>query len=304
MNFLKQALKVIALGLLLYSLFHNHQFLAESINIPLRLVEPVVNFLIFFLGGHLGITILSGIYRRRKAIGLNQNDNVLVGLHNLFYILLTGAFIMTTLSIFGIDYKTLFTTLSIVAAAIAIISKEFLAEIISGIIISFSREISINDYIKIGNSKGRVVDINYTKVALLNEDDDIVFFPNTKVFSSEIVNYTKKHIRKVSIEFELNLQYLETVEILEKELTASLSDFHKHIEPNSFNLKIVEIHKDSLLLKFQYVLYQINRELEREIRKTTVRRLVNFINSRKGSSKSVIENGPVATDVLAGKKPE
>lgn len=256
-----------------------------------RLTPPVANFifvlldfLVFAFAANLLIVLLSAFYRRQKKIPRGSADNVIRGLENIYYIILTGSVIMTVLGFWGIDYVRLFTSLSIVAAAIAILAKDFIAEIISGIIISFSREVHIGDYLKIGDYKGKITDINFTKIALLNDDDDVIFIPNSTVFSSEIINYTKKGIRRVNIEFEVNIKYLKTIEALEADLVQTLSDYHKHIEKNSFVLKTTKINKDSLDLKFQYVLHRIDRDLEREIRRKTVRRVVNYVTSHLSSS--------------------
>lgn len=246
-------------------------------------IQLLAGFLVFFLAANILVVILSWVYRKRRHYMDNQGDNVVLGLKNIYYIFMFGAIVTTALGLFGIDLKTLFTTLSIVAAAIAIISKEYISEIISGIIISFSsNEISVGDYLKIGSHKGKIIDLGLTKIAFLDEDDDIIFIPNTQVFASEIVNYTKKQIRRVSIEFEASLLAVPSVEALELYLTESLKDYHDFIEPGSFWLRVVEIKKDSLSMKFQYVLKQINRELELEIRRRTVRRLVAYIKERNG----------------------
>lgn len=239
----------------------------------------VMGFIVFALSASLAVATLSYLYRRNKKLPSSKNDNVLLGLRNIYYIVLTGAAMVTLLGFWNIDLKTLFTTLSIVAAAIAIISKDYVSEIISGIIISFSREVTIDDYVKIGEQKGKITDINLTKIALLNEDDDVIFIPNNKVFSSEIVNYTRREIKKVSIEFEVLIAAIQTVEELESDLARSIQEYEAHIEPQSYNLKVVDIRKDSVSLKFQYVLRETNRELEREIRRKTVRRVVNYIKS-------------------------
>ncbi|MCO6475044.1 MAG: mechanosensitive ion channel [Phaeodactylibacter sp.] len=240
--------------------------------------DIAMGFLVFALTASVLVSILAWIYRRRERIPPGKADNVIIGLNNIYYLVLTGAAIMTILGFWGIDFRTLFTTLSIVAAAIAIISKDYIAEIISGIIISFSGEVSIDDYIRIGDQKGKVIDINFTKIALLNEDDDVIFIPNAKFFSSEIINYTRREIKKVSIEFEVMIQNIKTIEELESDLIHAISDYEGHIEPGTYNLKIVEMRKDSLSLKFQYVfLREIDRELEREIRRKTVRRIVNYV---------------------------
>lgn len=246
----------------------------------LNVLNILFNFSILILGLHLAAVAGSSLYRRRNKIPKSHPNNVILGIQNLYILLSTAIVTITLLSFFGIDIKSLFTGLTIVAAAIAIITKDYIANIISGIAISFSDEISLGDYVKIGEHKGKVTDISISRISLLNDDDDIIFIPNNTVFISEIINFTKKGIRRVSIEFELNLAFLRTIEELEADLIDCLKDYSESIEPNSYKLKIVDIEKDSLDLKFQYTLKEINRELEREIRRKTVRRVVNHIRKQ------------------------
>ncbi|RME01020.1 MAG: mechanosensitive ion channel protein MscS, partial [Bacteroidetes bacterium] len=244
-------------------------YLIKAANAPLRL-EPVlrsiVNYGIFLLGLNLGVSVLKYFYRRRKKIPLNRTDNVLSGIENISIIVSALATVVLVMSFFGIDPKSLLTGLSIVAAAIAVITKEYISNIIGGIAISFSDEISIGDYIKMEPYKGRVTDLTITRIALLTNDDEIVYIPHTKIFTSEVVNYTKSGIRRVSIEFEIGIGVINTVETFEHDLIENISEYHQYIEPGSFWLKIQDIHKDNVAMKFQFVLKSINRQLEMEIR--------------------------------------
>lgn len=240
-------------------------------------LDSIVGFLLLLTIVNIVAAILIVIYRLRKNIPYKYTDNVINGINNLYYLIVTFGVIMMVLGFWGIDFKALLTSLSIVAAAIAIISKDYVSGIISGIIISFSKEINIDDYVKIGENKGKIVDINLTKISLINDDDDIIYIPNEKAYMSEIINYTKKEIKKVSIDFELGMEYHTTIEQLENSLADSLKDFHQYIEANSFNIKIVDVHHDFLTLKFQYKFKEVNREIERLIRKKTIRLIANII---------------------------
>ena len=151
-------------------------------------ISILITFFIFLLSLRVIVRLLSWWYRRRKNMPPDKNDNVIYGLSNLYFLLVVMVSILTVLSLMGIDYRELFTSLSIVAAAIAIISKDFITEIISGLVISFSRKLNTDDYVKIGENKGKIIDIDLYKTMLLNEDDDVIILPNSKVFSSEIIN--------------------------------------------------------------------------------------------------------------------
>jgi len=77
--------------------------------------------------------------------------------------------------------------------------------------------------------------------------------------------------------------------VLEKELISALEAYAEFIEPNSYNLKIVEMRKDYIDLKFQYTLEILDRVLQRNIRKNTVRKVFNYISSKNAGKKDVPE---------------
>lgn len=277
---IKYILRFVILFILLYikeTILDYETFLGKAFPI----IRSTFNFLILFVGINIFTALLIMIYRLRKKLAYKYTDNVIIGINNIYYLIVTFGVITMLFGFWGIDMGRLLTSLSIVAAALAIISKEFVASIISGIIISFSNEINIDDYVKIGTNKGKILDINLTKIILLNEDDDIIFIPNDKVYMSDIINYTRKDIKKVSIDFELDLKYLTSIQSLEHTLKDNIKEFSHLIEPNTISLKIVDIHKDYLLFKFQFKLKEVNRELEKIIRKKTVRIIVEIINQTK-----------------------
>lgn len=241
----------------------------------------ILRFMIFLFGASLVVRLLAMIYRGRKHLPYHKRDNVTTGLSNLFMMFIFVYGFISIFGLFGISLGHMFTTLSIVGAAIAIISKDFVADIISGIVISFSREISIDDYVKIGENRGKIIDINIAKTALLNEDDDIIFLPNSTVFTSDVINYTKKQIKKTSIEFEVPTGGISSIEELEEQLIQSLAEYHHLIEPNSYFLRVIHIKKDYLSLKFQYSLIQFSRELERQIKRKAVRHIVKNIRTKE-----------------------
>jgi small-conductance mechanosensitive channel len=243
------------------------------------LLQVVLRFLIFLFGASLVVRLLAMIYRGRKHLPYHKRDNVTTGLSNLFLMFIVVYGIISVFGLFGISLAHMFTTVSIVAAAIAIISKDFFADIISGIVISFSKEINIDDYVKIGENRGRVIDINIAKTAILNEDDDIIFLPNSTVFTSDVINYTKKQIKKTSIDFEVPTGSVTSIEDLEAHLINSLEEYHHLIEPNSYYLRVIHIRKDFLVLKFQYNLIQFSREMERTIKRKAVRHIVKNITA-------------------------
>ena len=270
-------------------------------------VRPVLRFVSILLALNIALVLFNNYYRRRKGLSPKQDDAILLGLQNVYYILVVLISIAAGITLYGLELKDVFYSLSIIAAAIALVTKDFLAEIISGLIMSFSGQLSVGDYISIGSTKGRVTTLTITKVVLLNEDDDLVHVPNSKMFGGELVNYTQRMQRRVSIEFEVALANIPSVDDFEAALIEALNDYTELIVPNSHSLRVVELHKDSAEFKFRYTLHQRSPTLERDIRRKTSRTVINFIQSvaqRKTSVTNSIESSDAESTAGSAKSRE
>jgi len=281
---MKSVLKITIEFLLLTGAIYIKYF-DEGISVQIEendVLNSLVLFLIYVLILRLiGSAVKLFLLGQIKIQGVNQRkDNIIVGVNNIYRLLFSLGLVVTLFGFFGIDVRTLLTSLSIVAAAFAIISKEFINDLIIGVYNSFARDFEIDDYVKIDGQKGKILGIGLLKLKLLNDDDVVVFMPNSKVYSSEIVNYTKRDIRLMSIDFQLDIRFVKNIEMLEKELKTSIESFSKYIVKNSYSLKIVDMKKDYIDFKFQYTLHHMDRDLQISIRKKTVRKVFSYIAER------------------------
>lgn len=218
-------------------------------------------------------------YRRRHKV--RGEDNFIIGVSQIYSLLLAVGIIVGILSLFQINVKELFTSLSIIFAGLAILTKDYISNMINGMIITFSGQMSIGDNVRIGQHRGKITDITLQNIHLLNDDDDVIFIPNNVVLTTDVINFTKREVKRTSIDFDIDLKYLKTVEELETSLTEALTPFQDVIKPDSYYLRVAEVRKDSVSLKFQYILKQPNKDLERQIRRRTIRRLVEIISERE-----------------------
>lgn len=218
-------------------------------------------------------------YRRRNKI--RGENNFTVGIGQIYSIVLVIGLTLGLLSLFRIDVRAVLTSLSIIFAGLVLLTKDYIANVINGMIITFSGELSIGDNVRIGQHRGKIVDITLQNIHLVNDDDDVIYIPNNVVMLTDIVNYTKREIKRTSIDFEIDLKYLVTVEELEQNLIETLKPFQDLIKENSYYLRVAEVNRGSVTMKFQYILKEPNKELERAIRRKTVRRLVELISGRE-----------------------
>lgn len=245
--------------------------------IDVAFVDVLLNYIYFLLILSFAKGIIFFWYRKSKKIDQQRTDNIILGVNNIHVLVFGIVTVLTGIALMGIDVKGFFASLSIIAAAIAIISKDYISNVIGGMLIAFSSDINIGDYIKVGENKGKVIDMSITMFSLLTDDDDVVIIPNNMVYALDVINYTKRAIKKTSIEFEITLEAISTVSQLETDLVATLKEFDRIIQSDSYNLKAVGIKKDYVEFKFQYILDIPDREKEKDIRKKVIRRVVQII---------------------------
>lgn len=240
-------------------------------------IDVLLNYIYFLLILGFAKGVIFFWYRKSKKIERQRTDNIILGVNNIHFLVVGVVTILSGIALMGIDVKAFFASLSIIAAAIAIISKDYISNVIGGMLIAFSSDINIGDYIKVGENRGKVIDMSITMFSLLTDDDDVVIMPNNMVYALDVINYTKRAIKKTSIEFEITLEAISTVSQLERDLVAALTEFDSIIQSTSYNLKAVGIKKDYVEFKFQYILDIPDREREKDIRKKVIRRVVQII---------------------------
>lgn len=218
-------------------------------------------------------------YRRRHRI--RGDDNFVVGIGQIYSIMLVLGLGVGLLSLFQIQIREVLTSLSIIFAGLVLLTKDYVSNMINGMIMTFSGELSIGDNIRIGQHRGKIVDITLQNIHLINDDDDVIYIPNSVFLTTDIVNFTKREIKRTSLDFEIDLKYLDTVEELERILTEALQPFQDLIKENSYYLRVAEVNRMGVVMKFQYILKEPNKELERAIRRTAIRRLVKIISGRE-----------------------
>lgn len=222
------------------------------------LTRSFLTFSIFWLSLNIIIRLTQYIYRKRKRLGHKFSDNVITGLKNIYYLLTVSGVIFMLLGFFGLQPKELLTALSIVAAAVAIISKELVMDVICGINFSFSRDIAIGDYVKIGDCEGRVLDLNIHKI-VLQYRNQIINIPNSKAYFSDIVNYSNREFHFFQLEFELKLEQCTRILKMKDVLLEKLKLLMPVDCVKDFHLYIIHIKDDIGTLQAELVLFQLDK---------------------------------------------
>lgn len=219
-----------------------------------------------------------------KPQGGMRRDNFTAGMAHLSKIIYALSVVVLLLSLFDVSVKEAITSLSLIAAAIVLMTKDYISNLINGMYITFTKLVNIGDNVKIAEHKGKILDITLTNVHLLNDDDDIIYIPNNIVFTSEIINFTRRELKKSYVDFEVQTQDLVPQAELENAIVDGLGALNELIQPGSHYLKVASIKFEFTSFKFQFILNDpLNKEHDRKVRRHIAQFVVAFIAARQGA---------------------
>jgi len=249
------------------------------------LVDKLAGAVMVFLGPSLVVSVLRLViiywYIRKHRFKSNIKDNFILGINRINSILDTVFLGMAFISLLNISLKELVFSVSIVAAAVALTFKDYVTNMINGLIIMFSDRLSLGDHIRVGDHEGKILDITLINMILQNEDSDMVIIPNAVVFSSVIINQSKQNTKKLSVEFDMLLSNGYTPEYLENYLNKIIINYSSNVVENGLSVKTIAINKDVVIFKVMVLLKHYDKVREREIRRAINTALIRLSASLK-----------------------
>ena len=251
-------------------------------------LDKIADTSILFLGPSLIISVLRLIviywYIKKHKLKKNIKDNFILGINRVVSILNTVFFAIAFTSFFDVNPKDLIFSVSIVAAALAVTFKDYIANMINGLIIMFSDRLSLGDHIRLGEHEGKILDITLINMILQNEDSDMVIIPNSVAFSSVIINQSKQNTKKLSIEFDMPLKNGYTPAFLEEYLNNAIANNTENVMEGGLSVKTIAINKDAAIFKVMVLLKHYDKVKER-----VVRRLLNTALLRLAAGQDELE---------------
>lgn len=136
----------------------------------------------------------------------HQEILILAGRVSYFGTLIVG--ITVALKIAGIDLTTI---LAAVAFGIGFALQDLIMNFLSGVLILLNRQFTIGDFIKVGNTLGKVMEIQTRATILKAVDGTKVIVPNADIFRNQVVSYTTNPTRRITlplyISYDTDIKY-------------------------------------------------------------------------------------------------
>lgn len=165
-----------------------------------------------------------GNWSKNRIHGIKKMDSTLSSFLGIFvkYIILAVA-IISVLGQFGIQTASLLAVLGAAGLAIGLALQGTLSNVAAGAMLLILRPFKIGDYIEFGSTGGVVSSLGLFGTELNTVDNKYVFAPNSTVWGSEIINYSKNKQRRqdipvgISYDDDINKAFKVLEDVLKKE---------------------------------------------------------------------------------------
>ena len=248
------------------------------------ILSNLVGATIFLLSGNLIISLarilILGFYLK-KTEDTRVQPNFIIGIDRLSSLLNIIIFLITLMLAFGVRPLEFLTSITIVAAAIALLTKDYISNIVNGLIMMFSDQLEIGDKIMIGKSVGFIRDITLVNMVLKSETGEIIIVPNSLVLTSEVVNYSKNNSHQVILDSEIPFYSAIQLNDLEKTLNESLSEFSDFVYVEGSQLNVIDRKPESVIIRYQFPIKSGEKVVERNVNKTVNQALINWSNETR-----------------------
>lgn len=159
-------------------------------------------------------------------------------LNTILNVVIYAMGVLIVLQYYGISIAPILTAMGVGGMAVALALQETLANIFSGLHLILSKQLRIDDYIKLSTGEeGRVTDITWRFTTIVPAGGgNMIVIPNQKLASSNITNYSmpRKDIVisiPVGVSYDSDLDKVERITLEVAREVMSRVDKDVHIEP-------------------------------------------------------------------------
>lgn len=135
-----------------------------------------------------------------------------------------GILILTALLVvqqFGVQTTSLIAVLGAAGLAIGLALQGTLSNVASGVMLLVLRPFRVGQFVEIAKGRqGTVREIGLFTTLIITRDGVYVSIPNSSVFGSDILNFTRERTRRIT--FTVPVDWVNDLELVEKTITAAL----------------------------------------------------------------------------------
>ena len=216
---------ILPLGALIVVLTQVLNFNREALSIK------VFETLLWILIINAGLAILNTLFfseSGKKGLIKSKVPQLFLDIFRVVMVLFGAAVVLST--VWKMDLGGLVTALGLGSFVIGLALQDTLGNLFSGIALVYEKPFSEGDVIQIGESRGKVIEMNWRAVRLLTREQEMIVIPHLVIGQETVKNLsqpTKVHILKKEIGFGYDVPPNRVKEALMKTCLATPGILHE-----------------------------------------------------------------------------
>ncbi|CUU72487.1 mechanosensitive ion channel family protein [Campylobacter hyointestinalis] len=196
--------------------------------VPIRFANFfVIAYIILVSWLLIGILDGYGMMALSKIAQKSGKKEVINLIIKILYFIVIVITILLILSRLGFDISTIIASLGIGGLAVALATKDIIANFFASILLLFDNSFSQGDWIVCAGVEGTVVEIGLRKTTIRTFDNSLVFVPNSKIMSENVKNWNRRKVGR-QIKMSIGLTYSTTPDQLKECITEIKTMLQNH----------------------------------------------------------------------------
>jgi small-conductance mechanosensitive channel len=180
-------------------------------------VGSLLAFTILVIAATIVARLISNLIRRNLDDRVGRRTSKSVA-RLAFYVIIAAAVLIGFGNFLKMDFGGWVISLGLVGVAIAFAAQQIISNLLSGLLISVTRPIQLEDWVEVGLSPStgvcRVKDINLMTTVLRDVDGRIIVVPNSEIVNGKVINYTQAGF--VATSFDMWLDPSSSIEAVRR----------------------------------------------------------------------------------------
>ncbi len=210
-------------------------------------VKFVLALAIFFIGKIVTKKAAAII----KALMLKAGiDLTLVNfLSNVLYFVLLIVVVLAALSTLGINIASFLAIFGAASLAIGLALKDSLSNIGAAVLIIIFRPFKVGDFVDTAGVSGTIEEINLFSTIMATPDNKTIMIPNSSVIGSNIINYSNKPTRRVTLTF--GIDYGDDLKLAKEVLWQVIKEDERVLQDPAPFVAVGELADNSVNFEFR-----------------------------------------------------
>ena len=195
---------------------------------------------------------LSGFIRLKFSGSSDMTQSTL--LDTIFRVAIYASGVLIILDYFNISIAPIMAAMGVGGMAVAFGVRETLENIFSGLQLIISKQLRVNDYIKLSTGdEGRVIDINWRYITVMPPNEsNVVVIPNKVIAGAVTTNFSQPRddiivVVPIGVSYDSDLDKVERVTVeVARDLMIQVDGYEPHFDENG-----VDQNKLAPVVRFQ-----------------------------------------------------